>query len=71
INVPDTVGYSMPEEYAAMWRELYRLVPDLAKSTRSSPQTDSSRDAASPCSTLVSMSFQLDLRLLLLPPRGE
>jgi len=30
INVPDTVGYSMPEEYAAMWRELYRLVPDLA-----------------------------------------
>jgi 2-isopropylmalate synthase len=29
INVPDTVGYSMPEEYAAMWRELYRLVPDL------------------------------------------
>ncbi len=31
INVPDTVGYSMPDEYAAMWRELYRLVPDLAK----------------------------------------
>src|SRR3954468_6892032 len=30
INVPDTVGYSMPEEYAQMWRELYRLVPDLA-----------------------------------------
>jgi 2-isopropylmalate synthase len=30
INVPDTVGYSMPEEYAEMWRELYRLVPDLA-----------------------------------------
>src|SRR3954463_6217865 len=30
INVPDTVGYSMPEEYAAMWSELYRLVPDLA-----------------------------------------
>ena len=27
INVPDTVGYSMPEEYAAMWRELYRMVP--------------------------------------------
>src|SRR6266545_1481638 len=22
INVPDTVGYSMPEEYAEMWREL-------------------------------------------------
>ena len=31
INVPDTVGYAMPDEYAAMWRELYRLVPDLAK----------------------------------------
>jgi 2-isopropylmalate synthase len=30
INVPDTVGYSIPEEYAEMWRELYRLVPDLA-----------------------------------------
>jgi 2-isopropylmalate synthase len=29
INVPDTVGYSMPDEYAAMWAELYRLVPDL------------------------------------------
>jgi 2-isopropylmalate synthase len=35
INVPDTVGYSMPDEYAAMWRELYRLVPDLAKVTTS------------------------------------
>jgi 2-isopropylmalate synthase len=30
INVPDTVGYSMPDEPAAMWRELYRMVPDLA-----------------------------------------
>ena len=30
INVPDTVGYAMPDEYAAMWRELYRLVPGLA-----------------------------------------
>jgi 2-isopropylmalate synthase len=30
INVPDTVGYAMPEEYEAMWRELYRLVPELA-----------------------------------------
>src|SRR4029453_9024743 len=29
INVPDTVGYSMPEEYAAMWRELHRLGPGL------------------------------------------
>src|SRR3954468_2643447 len=35
INVPDTVGYSMPDEYAAMWRELYRLVPDLGKVTTS------------------------------------
>jgi 2-isopropylmalate synthase len=31
INVPDTVGYSMPDEYAAMWAELYRMVPDLHK----------------------------------------
>ncbi len=29
INVPDTVGYTMPEEYAATFGELYRLVPDL------------------------------------------
>jgi 2-isopropylmalate synthase len=29
INVPDTVGYTMPREYAAMFTELYRLVPDL------------------------------------------
>src|ERR671936_1300623 len=35
INVPDTVGYSMPEEYAEMWRELYRLVPGLADVTTS------------------------------------
>src|SRR5687767_3548662 len=33
INVPDTVGYAMDDEYAAMWRELYRLVPGLAKAT--------------------------------------
>src|SRR3954470_15230476 len=31
INVPDTVGYTMPDEYAAMFEELYRLVPDLHK----------------------------------------
>jgi len=31
INVPDTVGYAMPNEYAHMWSELYRLVPDLKK----------------------------------------
>ncbi len=29
INVPDTVGYATPEEYAAMFRELYELVPAL------------------------------------------
>ena len=31
INVPDTVGYSMPDEHAEMWRTLYRLVPGLAE----------------------------------------
>src|SRR4051812_27963134 len=35
INVPDTVGYSIPDEHAAMWRELYRLVPGLADVTAS------------------------------------
>jgi 2-isopropylmalate synthase len=35
INVPDTVGYTMPEEYAEMWRRLYELVPDLARVTTS------------------------------------
>src|SRR6478609_3682938 len=29
INVPDTVGYTLPAEYAAMFAELYRLVPAL------------------------------------------
>ncbi len=29
INVPDTVGYAMPQEYAAFLIELYALVPDL------------------------------------------
>src|SRR2546425_2734342 len=29
INVPDTVGYTMPDEYGSMFEELYRLVPDL------------------------------------------
>jgi len=33
INVPDTVGYTMPHEYAAMFEELYRLVPDLRGAT--------------------------------------
>jgi 2-isopropylmalate synthase len=35
INVPDTVGYSMPGEYAEMWRELYGMVPELARVTTS------------------------------------
>jgi 2-isopropylmalate synthase len=35
INVPDTVGYTMPAEYTEMWRELYRLVPALASVTAS------------------------------------
>src|SRR3954447_15239185 len=29
INIPDTVGYTMPHEYAALFEELYRLVPGL------------------------------------------
>ncbi|MCW3014804.1 MAG: 2-isopropylmalate synthase [Solirubrobacterales bacterium] len=29
INVPDTVGYTMPEEYTAFLTRLYALVPDL------------------------------------------
>ena len=29
INVPDTVGYAMPQEYAAFLERLYALVPDL------------------------------------------
>jgi 2-isopropylmalate synthase len=33
INVPDTVGYTMPREYAAMFEELYRLVPALREVT--------------------------------------
>src|SRR5512143_401629 len=31
INVPDTVGYTTPEEYAAYFRKLYELVPELDK----------------------------------------
>src|SRR3954452_1033686 len=31
INVPGTVGYTMPHEYAAMFEELSRLVPALRK----------------------------------------
>jgi 2-isopropylmalate synthase len=33
INVPDTVGYTMPQEYAAMFTRLYELVPDLRDAT--------------------------------------
>jgi 2-isopropylmalate synthase len=29
INVPDTVGYATPEEYAAMFERLYELVPKM------------------------------------------
>jgi 2-isopropylmalate synthase len=29
INIPDTVGYTMPDEYAAFLTRLYELVPDL------------------------------------------
>src|SRR4029079_16551675 len=29
INIPDTVGYTMPEEYAAFLGRLYELVPGL------------------------------------------
>jgi 2-isopropylmalate synthase len=35
INVPDTVGYTMPHEYAAMFERLYELVPDLRDVTLS------------------------------------
>ena len=33
INVPDTVGYTMPTEYKAMFERLYELVPDLRNVT--------------------------------------
>jgi 2-isopropylmalate synthase len=29
INVADTVGYTTPEEYVAMWARLFELVPGL------------------------------------------
>jgi 2-isopropylmalate synthase len=35
INVPDTVGYTMPTEYRRMFEELYRMVPDLRNVTLS------------------------------------
>ena len=33
INVPDTVGYALPREYAAIFEALYRLLPDLRSAT--------------------------------------
>ncbi len=33
INVPDTTGYAMPQEYADMFTALYERVPDLKKVT--------------------------------------
>jgi 2-isopropylmalate synthase len=35
INVPDTVGYTMPEEYATFLTRLYELVPDLHRAVLS------------------------------------
>jgi 2-isopropylmalate synthase len=35
INIPDTVGYTMPDEYASFLRSLYELVPDLRNVTLS------------------------------------
>jgi 2-isopropylmalate synthase len=35
INIPDTVGYAMPLEYAAFLGRLYELVPDLRNATLS------------------------------------
>jgi 2-isopropylmalate synthase len=31
INIPDTVGYTMPHEFTAYLEKLYELIPDLAK----------------------------------------
>jgi len=33
INVPDTVGYTMPDEYARMFAQLYELLPRLREVT--------------------------------------
>jgi 2-isopropylmalate synthase len=35
VNVPDTVGYAVPEEYAALFRALIAGVPDIGKATLS------------------------------------
>jgi 2-isopropylmalate synthase len=31
INIPDTVGYTMPHEFTAYLQQLYELIPDLSK----------------------------------------
>ena len=31
VNIPDTVGYTTPEEYGAYFKRLYALVPELAE----------------------------------------
>ncbi|HVL96359.1 MAG TPA: 2-isopropylmalate synthase [Solirubrobacteraceae bacterium] len=35
INIPDTVGYAMPQEFAAFLGRLYELVPDLRRAVLS------------------------------------
>ena len=35
VNIPDTVGYTTPEEYADYFRRLYELVPGAAPRSRS------------------------------------
>ena len=37
INIPDTVGYATPDEYAAFLTRLYELVPDLRGAVLSDP----------------------------------
>ena len=45
INIPDTVGYATPDEYAAYLRRLYELVPGLAR-RRASPSTATTTSAS-------------------------
>src|ERR671936_3044314 len=35
INIPDTVGYTMPHEYTAYLQRLYELIPELSGVTLS------------------------------------
>jgi 2-isopropylmalate synthase len=35
INIPDTVGYTMPHEFTAFLEKLYQLVPDLSRAVLS------------------------------------